>query len=134
MVYKCKYNWNASETLTALSLVLRSPEHCMHLKTISILFILSLFSVQSKLTGRYDPRRKTQLLIPIGENQRPRLNTMRMMRARKLRSGKVKILRKENGWYLQLAKLMKRKNLFMENKWITDNTLYLLCSRLFWVL
>ena len=88
----------------------------MHLKTISILFILSLLSVQSKLTGRYDPRRKTQLLIPIGENQRPRLNTMRMMRALKLRSGKVKILKRENGWYLQLAKLMKRKNLFMESK------------------
>ena len=88
----------------------------MHLKTISILFILSLLSVQSKLTGRYDSRRKTQLLIPIGENQRPRLNTMRMMRALKLRSGKVKILKRENGWYLQLAKLMKRKNLFMEDK------------------
>ena len=44
------------------------------------------------------------------------MNTMRMMRALKLRSGKVKILKRENGWYLQLAKVMNRKNLFMESK------------------
>ena len=84
----------------------------MHLKTISILLILSLFSVQSKLTGRHDPRRKTRLLIPIVANQKPRV---RMMKALKLRSskGKVKILKKKNGWYLQLATLTKGNKLFM---------------------
>ena len=88
----------------------------MHLKTISILLILSLFSVQSKLTGRHDPRRKTRLLIPIVANQKPRVSTIRMMKmkALKLRSskGKVKILKKKNGWYLQLATLMKGNKLF----------------------
>ena len=100
---------------TASSLVLRSPEYCMHLKTISILLILSLFSVQSKLTGRHDPRRKTRLLIPIVANQKPRVSTIRMMKALKLRSskGKVKILKKKNGWYLQLATLTKGNKLFM---------------------
>ena len=85
----------------------------MHLKTISILLILSLFSVQSKLTGRHDPRRKTRLLIPIFANQKPRVSTIRVMKALKLRSSKVKILKKKYGWYLQLGTLMKGNKLLM---------------------
>ena len=106
----------------ALSLVVRPPEHCMHLKTIFLL-ILSLSSVQSKLTGRHDPGwRKTGLLIPIVTNKRPRVMPITMMKAAKLRSGKVKILRKKTGWYREMATLMKGKNLVMLNKRITNKT------------
>ena len=101
----------------ALTIVVRPPVHCMHLKTCFLLLVLSLLSVQSKLTGRHDqPRRNTGLLIPIVTNKRPRVMPMTMMKAIKLRSSKVKILRKTTGWFLELATLMKGKNLVMLNK------------------